>query len=75
MLRRLWDGFSNGMMAIGHFISRNIVTPVLFSVLGLLFSIFAKAGDPLRLKLHHGGSVWIDRSGRTDSLDQARSLH
>jgi len=75
MLRRLWDAISKALMAFGHFMSRYVVTPVLFSVLGLLFSLFAKAGDPLRLKLHPGGSVWLDRSGHTDSLNKARSLH
>ena len=75
MLRRLWDGFSAVMEAIGHFISRNIVTPILFVVLGLLFSLFAKMGDPLRLKRHDGDSLWLDRSPHPDSLDRARSLH
>ncbi len=75
MLRRLWDGFSAMMMAIGHFISRNIITPVLFILLGLLFSLFAKMGDPLRLKLHPGATSWLDRPTHPDSLEKARSLH
>lgn len=75
MLRRLWDGISKALMAFGHFISRYVVTPTLYVVIGLLFSAFAKMGDPLRLKLHPGATVWLDRGGRSDSLERARSLH
>jgi hypothetical protein len=63
------------MEAFGHFVSRNIVTPILFTVLGLIFSVFAKVGDPLRLKMHQGASHWLDRAPHPDSLEKARSLH
>lgn len=73
MLKRLWQGFSRASMAVGHFISRNVISPVLYYVLGALFTLPARVGDPLRLK--HGPAWHVRPVDQPDQLDHARAMY
>ncbi|NUP99000.1 MAG: hypothetical protein HUU35_03985 [Armatimonadetes bacterium] len=75
-LRQVWDVFSRAMMAFGHFVSKYIITPVLYFGLGALFTLPTRASDPLKLKLSPGRSRWLSRAAEShDDLTRARSMY
>ena len=74
LLKQLWNGFSQTMMAVGHAISKYVITPALYYVLGALFTAPSRVGDPLRLRPRQG-SHWHRRDTEPDRLDHARSLY
>ncbi|MCC7491916.1 MAG: hypothetical protein IT204_06195 [Fimbriimonadaceae bacterium] len=74
LLRRVWDALSRGLMAFGHCMSKFVVTPLLYTVIGGLFTGFARRGDPLRVR-PPAGTLWQPRRRADDTLERARSLH
>lgn len=75
-LGRVWDAFGRVMMAFGHAVSKYVITPLLYFVLGALFTWPTRASDPLKLKLTPGRSRWLPRAAESgDELARARSMY
>lgn len=74
VLKNAWQFLTKLMQPVGDFISRWILMPVLYFVLGLIFTGPARLGDPLRLK-RRSGSHWLTRSEPHDDLPRARNMY
>ncbi len=57
--------------AIGTVMSTIMLT-VLFFVLVPVFAIIVKRGDPLRKKLHAGGTYWEDYKGHEPTIERLK---
>lgn len=72
-LRKAWAAWKRFGQMIGDFIGRLVLTVFYFTIFmpfGLGVRLFS---DPLGIKPHHGG-VWLARSTKDHSMQDARRL-
>ena len=74
-LRQAWEAFNRASRAFGHFMSRNVVAPALYYLLGLLFTWPARLPDPLHLRLRTG-SLYYPREAEIETpMQRAGSMY